>query len=261
MANATPRSASLIPLGAAVFLAAVISWASARVETAGPSHATGPSRVTIGKGIREAMPLSSGREDGQRFDQRVGAPSSTLATAVKGIQQELESLERVKTNQFPRSNSARDTLFSFTANMIDGSDENLARIEMHALGGSDDALAAFLIMAAHYPDYKERSQRALYVNAARGSSLALTTLSERASIGYGFAQPDREASLFFEYLAWSTGQWSHNPDEDAYRPSIASGWVEAECRRATALGYALASTNEPFNDRDLSSPALCTRDN
>lgn len=255
------RRALLLPIGGALFLATVISWASARVETDDPSHTTGSGPVTIVEGIRDKKVLSVIRGDGQVQDAIAVAPVSPLATAVKGIQQELESLEKEKPSRFPRSNSARDTLFSFNPNMLDGSDENLARIEMHALGGSDDALAAFLLVAAHYPDYKERSHRALYVNAARGSTLALTTLSERATIGYGFAQPDRETSLFFEYLAWSTGQWSHNPDEDAYRPSIASGWTEVECRRATKMGYVVASTNEPFNDRDLSSPPRCTRDN
>lgn len=261
------RRSRLTPCFAAVLLACVISWASASVET-GDTARTRVLTVSIESSPPDnGLPIAStGSQDqlGARFGQPVhnagSVDASTLTNAVRGIQQALDALESDKPPQFPRTNSARDSLSNFTPNLLDGSDENIARVEMHALSGSDDGLAAFLVMAAHFPDYKERSQHVLFVNAARGSVLALTTLSERADTGYGFARADRETSLFFEYLAWATGLWNYDADAESFRPSIAHGWTETECRNASALANTIAAKSEPFNDRDLSEPPRCGAD-
>lgn len=180
-----------------------------------------------------------------------------FSTTWQGLAQAITLLEARGSRSFPRSPAAHDALWPFYPNLLDPSKENIAAIEQHALKGSDDALAAFMTVAAHLPDYRERSHHLLTLNAARGSVLALTTLSERAVIGFGFDKPDRAASIFFEYLAWSTGHWNSDPDSDSFRPSIAGRYSRAECEHATAFGNAVATQHDAYGERDISTPANC----
>ena len=183
--------------------------------------------------------------------------ANAFVSARTGLTQAITLIEASAPRSLPRSNAARDAISPFYPNLLDPSAENIAMIEQHALAGSDDALAAFLTVAAHLMDFRERSQQLLLLNAARGSVLALTTLSERAESGFGFEAPDRATSIFFEYLAWSTGHWHSNAESDAFRPSISERYSRAECESATAFGKLVAKQHEAFGDRDMSSAANC----
>ena len=183
--------------------------------------------------------------------------ANEFVSARTGLTQAITLIEASGPRPFPRSNAARDALSPFHPNLLDPSAENIAMIEQHALAGSDDALAAFLTVAAHLPDYRERSHQLLLLNAARGSVIALTTLSERALSGFGFERPDRRTSIFFEYLAWSTGHWHSDAISDAFRPTIASRYSRAECDGAAVIGKAVAMEHDAFGERDMSGSAEC----
>lgn len=150
-----------------------------------------------------------------------------------------------------------DGIHPFAADWLDASEANIATVEQHALMGSDLALNAFLTLAAHLPDFVSRSQHALYVNASRGSVLALTVLAERAISGLGFAEPDVEDSIYFEYLAWATGEWNSDADDASFRPTIADSWSPEACVNAVARAEYTAGQSEVFGSRQRGRAARC----
>ena len=214
-------------------------------------------------GESQALLRSTSKNSASEVKEKVAASeqrgSRAFVAARTGLSQAIILIEANGPRPFPRSNEARDAVSPFYPNLLDGSDDNIALIEQHALAGSDDALGAFMTVAAHLPDYRERSQQLLLLNAARGSVLALTTLSERAESGFGFESPDRTAGIFFEYLAWSTGHWHSDATSDVFRPTIINRFSRAECEDATAFGKAIASQHEPFGERDISEAANCNQ--
>lgn len=179
----------------------------------------------------------------------------TVEVAEKALLQQIAVHESV--DRFPRSNDARDALFPFDPDTSDLSPGNLQLIESRAVSGSDMALGAFLIMGAHLPDYRERSHNLLVMNAARGSVLALTTLAERAAGGYGFDRPDNEASIFFEFLAWSTGRWSGIDSPNEFSPSLAVLWSVAECELAVKRALPVVAQHEAFSGRLIEDSVRC----
>lgn len=180
--------------------------------------------------------VPSYRKYGGQPDSSVSIPSQELggelAKAMRAIDSRLWQIQSTEKDHHPRSNAARDTLYPFILDMNDSSSANLALIEQRALNGSDDALAAFLILATGTLDYRERSHQLLISNAVRGSVLALTTLADRASVGYGFSAPSIATAIFFEYLAWSTGQWHGDGETESFRPSLVGRWTHHECNFA-----------------------------
>jgi hypothetical protein len=247
------RSASALTL---LFFTAL--WALSSGD--GSKHEQRSAKSLAGKGVQALLnPAAKFSQSETHGKPIVGGVegATTFGLAHRGLTQAITLIEAGGSPSFPRSNAARDAVSPFYPNLLDPSDANIALIEQHALVGSDDALAAFLTVAAHLSDYRERSQQLLLLNAARGSVLALTTLSERSLIGFGFEVPDRRASIFFEYLAWSTGHWHSDADSDAFRPTIARNYSPIECDSAAAMGKEVAMRHAAFGERDLSSKAAC----
>ena len=176
--------------------------------------------------------------------------SAAFVSAHRGLTQAINLVHSRGLDAAVRSPSTLDSDVPFIPNLSDSSDANIAVIEQRSLAGSDDALAAFLTVAVHLPDYRERSQQLLLLNAARGSVLALTTLSERALVGFGFEAPDRAASIFFEYLAWATGGWNTDVVSDAFRPSIVRGTFPTECAGAVTFAKRVAVLDQVFAQHD-----------
>lgn len=212
-------------------------------------------------GERQVLLRSAPKTSASEVEGEVAASaqrgSRAFVAAHTGLSQAIILIQADGPRPFPRSNEARDAVSPFNPNLLDGSDDNIALIEHHALAGSDDALAAFMTVAAHLPDYRERSHQLLLLNAARGSVLALTTLSERAVSGFGFEAPDRAASIFFEYLAWSTGRWHIDAEEDFFRPTIARNYSRDECSSATLFVRSMIAQHDAFGERDTSGAVNC----
>ena len=174
------------------------------------------------------------------------APASDSAggAAVGAFLQAFWTRDIEREKRFPRSNEARDAISPYSPDITDASRANLAAIEQRARHGSDLALGAFLIVAAGTPDYTARAQELLLLNAANGSVLALTTLAGYASTGYGFGQPDIEAAIAYEYLAWRTGSW--NSTSLAFVPTLVPGWTTAKCLSAIEVVDRLVTDSEMF---------------
>ena len=183
--------------------------------------------------------------------------STAFGSAHRGLTQAINLVHSRAPDSEIRLTSKLDSDGSFIPNLFDSSDANIAVIEQRSLAGSDDALAAFLTVAVHLPDYRERSQRLLLLNAARGSVLALTTLSERALVGFGFEAPDRAASIFFEYLAWATGRWNTEAVSEAFYPSIVRRTLQAECEVAVAFARRVAVQHQAFAQREPAGASTC----
>ena len=124
-------------------------------------------------------------------------------------------------------------MYHFAPNLLDDSEQNINSIEQRAKQGSDLALSAYITLAVNRSNYREHVIALLLDNAVHGSVLALTTLAEYASVGYGFERPDLEAALFFEYLAYLTGSWC-SAGTFEFRPQLSSGWSQDQCMRAVA---------------------------
>lgn len=182
---------------------------------------------------------------------------TTFLSAHRGLTQAINLVHSRGPDSEIRLSSKLDSDGSFIPNLFDSSEANIAVIEQRSLAGSDDALAAFLTVAVHLPDYRERSQRLLLLNAARGSVLALTTLSERALVGFGFEAPDRAASIFFEYLAWATGRWNTDAVSEAFYPSIVRRPFQAECEVAVAFARSVAVQQKAFAQREPVGASTC----
>lgn len=144
----------------------------------------------------------------------------------------------------------------FVPDMNDASPANLALVERHAYAGNEDALAALLVLGAGEFDYAARSHDMLVFAAARGSVLALTTLAERASVGFGFAHPSQEAAVLLEYLAWRTGNWTPTDTALVFVPSIARALPVVACEAAIAVGRDIAAMR-PIFTRRLADDARC----
>lgn len=137
----------------------------------------------------------------------------------------------------------------FVPNLADASPDNLALLEREARAGNEDALEAYLLLAAGEADYTQRSHDLLMHVATRGSVLALITLAERASVGHGFTAPSPAAAVLFEYLAWLTGNWTPSAGALTFTPSIARDVTYTQCVTATDLGNALAARRAIFMRR------------
>lgn len=182
-----------------------------------------------------------------------------LGPAVAAFQQAFWSRDQTRESTFPRSNAARDAILPFNPDMMDASPANLAKIEQRAREGSDLALGAFLLMAAGESDYTARSHDILLHNAAHGSALALTTLAQYAASGYGFDRADTEAALFYEFLAWRTGQWMPTEDKSLFVPSLTPSWTTAQCKRAMMVAQNMLNDSESsmFSAWPLPSDKSC----
>lgn len=147
----------------------------------------------------------------------------------------------------------------FLPDMQDASVDNLARIEREAMAGNEDALDAFLTLAAGLPDYLQRSQALLQYAGARGSVLALTTLAERSVAGYGLAAPSTEAAAFYEYLAWSTGNWTNRDLALGFSSSFTAVDTTA-CLVGMSAAVEIAKRREIFQRRVPLAPS-CEEEN
>lgn len=236
--------------------AALLAWflnSGLNVGFRGPAQAVdGTDHKSVQSAPKEGEDPGATSATAYRHVGRTG-----LVSAHRGLEQAIDLVNGAGAPTDMRLQPPLDSDGPFIPNLFDPSDANIATIEQQSLAGSDDALAAFLTVAAHLPDYRERSQRLLLLNAARGSVLALTTLSERSLVGFGFESPDRAASIFFEYLAWATGRWNTDIANDAFRPSIALRTSRAECDSAVALARRVAAEHQAFKARDHSDASTC----
>lgn len=182
--------------------------------------------------------------------------NSTLLIATTGLAHAIEqtTLADVGCGQLCGA-VFREQLHPFRPDWSSNSDGNLARIESEAVAGNADAVDAFLILAAGRPDYVERSHSMLSLAAARGSTLALVTLAERASVGYGFARPSAETAAMYEYLAWTTGNWSSNAEDLDFRPTLAGKNDIEVCRQAIAAASPLVEQSRYFRQRTMTADA------
>lgn len=199
-------------------------------DLSGPRTAEDSSRTNAGAG--HAWP---------RTDL---ARTATGGAAVGAFLQAFWTRDMDRERHFPRTNAARDAVYSFYPDTSDASAANIALIEHRAREGSDIALGAFLLVAAGSDNYTARAQDLLMLNAAKGSVLALTTLAGYASIGYGFDHPDAQAAIVYEYLAWRTGMW--NSSSLAFVPSLVAGWSASDCFRAMEIADRLVTDSEMF---------------
>ncbi len=232
-----------------VALTFMLALAFDKTGQAGPSDRTTTPRNSIFASELSRTRTSDGAwktSDGAghaRTRTNVASPP-TGGAAVGAFLQAFWTRDMDRERHFPRSNAARDALFAFYPDTSDASAANIALIEHRAREGSDLALGAFLLVAAGSENYTARAQDLLMLNAANGSVLALTTLAGYASIGYGFDQPDAQAAIVYEYLAWRTGMW--NSSSSAFVPSLVAGWTALECFRAMEIADRLVTDSEMF---------------
>lgn len=243
-------------VSALLITAALLAWLTNSSLNLGfrepPRAVVGADHASVQSALKEVKDPGAASADAYHYIGRTG-----LVSAHRGLEQAIDLVNGAAASTDMGSHSTLDSDGPFIPNLLDPSDANIASIEQQSLAGSDDALAAFLTVAAHLPDYRERSQRLLLLNAARGSVLALTTLSERALVGFGFEAPDRAASVFFEYLAWATGLWNTDTANDAFRPCIALRTSRAECHSAVALARRVAADHQAFKARDHADASIC----
>lgn len=240
-----------------------VGAASATVETPSAHSSavkrSGTSAISLSPPAGTTSNTITSKRGGTSYAFQADREYGVLGPAVAAFQQAFWSRDLTRESTFPRSNAARDAIFPFNPDMMDASPANLAKIEQRAREGSDLALGAFLLMAAGEPDYTARSHDILLHNAAHGSALALTTLAQYAASGYGFDRADTEAALFYEFLAWRTGQWMPTEDKSLFVPSLTPSWSTAQCKRAMMVAQNMLNDSESsmFSAWPLPSDKSC----
>lgn len=181
---------------------------------------------------------------------RVPTRIESLANATAGLANAITQLEidAETCNTTLCGPAWRTFTHPFVIDMNDASPEAIARVEREAMAGNEDALAAFLTLAAGESNYAQRSQVLLQFVAAKGGVLALTTLAERALSGYGHAAPSPEAAVLYEYLAWATGNWTSRDLALGFSSSFASVSREA-CLKGVDAAAEIVRRREIFQRR------------
>ena len=157
-------------------------------------------------------------------------------------------LEALSTDADRSRGSVETARFRGNSRRVDYSDtsrENIAALKVAAMSGDDESLVALMALTGDEHDYAEQLLQVLMTNATRGSTLALTTLSDWAATGKGFSKADPEASIVFERLAWLTG--NDDQEFDFYPTRAGSGWTAAQCRRAVSTVREMASGRQWFD--------------
>lgn len=232
-------------LGAAALFLACLAWTRVGEESPG-SPRQQPREHAGQRSTSSALRVNSVAEEKGRGSEPGFASPSGLTAAVST----LTSTRQLLADGSP-AGAAREPLAHIAIDHADGTDDALERLYARAFAGDQDALAAYLTMAAHQASFVSRSQEILHANAARGSVLALTELATRATVGYGFERADIATAIFYEYLAWRTGRWMPPTDSAiAFVPTIGKHGSVAEFERATSAGDAFLSASPQFPRAD-----------